>query len=70
MLKKKKKKENPHLDVGQPPANPPPLAPRWCQIVTFLFHLPQRFLLFFISLDFFLWAFDLFSIVIIQAFHA
>lgn len=59
-----------HLDMGQVPANPSILAPIWCQIVILLFHLPQQFLLFLISLGFFLRAFDLFSIVIIQAFHA
>lgn len=45
-------------------------AQLWCQIVILHFHLPLPLLLFFISPDFFLGAFDLFSIVIVQAFHA
>lgn len=56
--------------MGQLPAKPSTPAPLWCQIVILRFHLPRPFLLFFISPDFFLGAFDLFSIVIVQAFHA
>lgn len=67
MLQKKNKA---HLDSGQLPENLKTPVLLWCQIVMLCFHLPLQFLLFFISPDFSLWAFDLFSIVIIQAFHA